>query len=309
MSRLNIVLLSLIIFLGITLLIFFEGSKAKQVLSSPVLGASKIRTSDNIWFPRDSPKEFKDAPEITAQSAFFMDTNSGQVLYEKNSHAKLPVASLTKIMTVIIGLEVSDGDFKKIFTISDQAANMEPDHMLLKAKEKLTLEELLDGIFLVSANDAAEAIAEGTTGSRAEFIDLMNAKAKQIGMNDSLFINPTGLEEDNLKQYSSSFDVALMSRYAINTFPHLIDISSQYHIYLPETSNHQDYDMYSGINLLTTYPGVVGFKTGFTPEAGLTLVTIARENGKEVLGVLLGATNRRDDARVLLDFSFKELGI
>ncbi|MBI3485417.1 D-alanyl-D-alanine carboxypeptidase [Candidatus Daviesbacteria bacterium] len=309
MSKLNIVLLSLIIFLGITAFIFFEGNKAKQVLSSPVLGASKIRTSDNLWFPKDSSKQFFGVPEITAESAFFIDTNSGQVLFEKNSHAKLPAASLVKIMTVIVGVEAGGEDFKKVYTISKNAADMEPDHMLLKTGEKLTLEELLDGIFLVSANDGAEAIAEETTGSRDEFIDLMNAKAKQLGMNDTKFINPTGLEEDNKLQYSSSFDVALMSRYAIKTFPHLVDLSSQYHVYLPETPTHQDYDMYSGINLLTTYPGVVGFKTGFTPEAGLTLVTLARKNGKEVLGVILGATDRRDDARSLLDYSFKKLGI
>jgi D-alanyl-D-alanine carboxypeptidase len=168
--------------------------------------------------------------------------------------------------------------------------------MYLLAGEKHTLRNLLDGIFLVSANDAAEAISEGTTGRREEFIGLMNSKAAQLGMGDTVFVNPTGLEEEPEKckgrapcQYSTALDVALMSRYLIKTWPEIINISSQPHVFIEKTTDHQDYDMYSGINLLTTYPGVLGLKTGYTPEAGLTLVTLARQNGKEVLGVLLGA--------------------
>lgn len=284
-------------------------------LVSPVLGISKINLADNIWLPKvDKVLAFDRAPDITATSAFFVDTNTGQVLYQKNPQQKLPIASLTKIMTVIVVLE--NKKFSDNFDISQSAAAADPDKMQLIAGEKLTLEELLDGVFTVSANDAAEAIAEDTTGSRDEFIDLMNSEAKQIGMKNTLFINPTGLKEDlpdgqsgEKQQYSTAFDVALMARYAIKHWPHLVDISSQPHIYLPQTSTHQDYDLYSGINLLTTYPGVVGFKTGFTPDAGLTLVTLARKGGHEVLGVLLGAEDRRDDARSLLDYSFKELGV
>jgi D-alanyl-D-alanine carboxypeptidase len=138
---------------------------------------------------------------------------------------------------------------------------------------------------------------------------MMNSKAATLGMVDTQFINPSGLEEDGRDQHSSAYDVALMSRYAISHWPHLVDISSQQHIYLPESPTHQDYDLYSGINLLSTYPGVVGFKTGFTPEAGLTLVTLARRGGFEVLGVLLGSDDRRAEARKLLDYSFKQLGV
>ncbi|KKQ79679.1 MAG: Serine-type D-Ala-D-Ala carboxypeptidase [Candidatus Daviesbacteria bacterium GW2011_GWA1_38_7] len=144
---------------------------------------------------------------------------------------------------------------------------------------------------------------------REDFIKRMNIKAAQLDMKNTNFINPTGLEEDNAVQLSSAFDVALMSRYAIKKWPKLIEITSNPQIYIPKTDRHQDYDLNSGINLLTTYPGVVGFKTGFTPSAGLTLVTVARRGGKEVLGVLLGSTDRRDDARAMLDYSFKKLGV
>lgn len=296
----------------------FEASAISPLpdLVSPVGNLARLAMADNLWFPKDEigkeavarggPEVLgEEAVNVTATAAYFVDTKTGQVLYQKNPHQHLPIASLTKIMTVIVALEHKN--FSDNFKISQRAADTQPDKMLLIGGETLTLEELLDGVFSVSANDAAEAISEDTTGDRDRFIKEMNQKAKQLGMNDTLLINPTGLEEDGVDQYSSAYDVALMSRYAISHWPHLVDISSQPHIYLPITATHQDYDLYSGINLLTTYPGVVGFKTGYTPEAGLTLVTLAIKDGHEVLGVLLGATDRRDDAKALLDYSFQKL--
>lgn len=308
----------------LVLLILFGVSNFKQSnpqLASPILGISKLRIGDNLWFPQEKKGGFSELPVITATAYFFVDTQTGEVLFEKNAHQRLPPASLTKIMTAIITLE--NKDFASEIEIHKRAAQMEPDKMLLIEGEKLTVKELLEGIFLVSANDAAEALAEKVTGARDEFINLMNSKARQLGMVNSHFVNPTGLEEDpstdsasspqassgQVQQYSTAYDIALMSRYAINRWPKLLEITSNPHIFIPATDKHQDYDLYSGINLITTYPGVVGFKTGFTPEAGLTLVTVARRGGREILGVFLGATNRRDDARTLLDYSFDKLGV
>ena len=135
----------------------------------------------------------------------------------------------------------------------------------------------------------------------------MNDKAKQLGMKNTYFANPTGLDEDNNNSYSTVYDLTVLTRYLIRRYPDVVKISSQEHVVLPQTEDHQDYDMYSGINLLTTYPGVVGFKTGFTPEAGMTLITLARRDGREVIGVLLGSESRRDEARELLDYSFSQL--
>lgn len=286
----------------------FLKSPMSSELASPLKGVSKLSLSNNLWFPKvGTVLGAENPPEVSAKSAFFVDTHTGEVLYEKDSHERLPIASLTKIMTVIVTMQ--NKKLSDTFTISQKAADTEPDKMELIAGEKLTTEELLDGVFTVSANDAAETFAEGVTGNRDEFISLMNKQSSSLGMKDTLFINPTGLEEDGKDQYSSAYDVALMSRFAIKNWPQLIDISSQPHIYLPVTSTHQDYDLYSGINLLTTYPGVVGFKTGYTPDAGYTLVTVARKGGREVLGVLLGSYDRRDEARELLDYSFKSLGV
>lgn len=261
----------------------------------------------NQWFPKAVLGIQSRDLQISAKSAFFIDSKSGQVLFAKEPNLKLPIASLAKIMTVLITLEHKN--INDQFLVSQHAADMEPDKMLLISGEKLTLEELLDGIFLISANDAAEVLAEGSVGSRDEFIKLMNTKAIQLGMKDTYFANPTGLDEDEKNSYSTTYDLAILTRYLIRRYPLTTEISQKEHIFLPQTDNHQDYDMYSGINLLTTYPGVIGFKTGYTAEAGLTLVTLARKNGHEVIGVLLGSESRRDEARELLDYSFKKLGV
>ncbi|TSC66733.1 MAG: D-alanyl-D-alanine carboxypeptidase [Microgenomates group bacterium Gr01-1014_80] len=298
---------------GLFLLILFQFHQVDQTLTSPLGGERKI-PSLNQWFPQNVLGAVANAPEITAKSALFIDTKTGQVLYSKQEHEKLPIASLAKVMTVLVAIEHRGLDEKLL--VSTRASEMEPDEMILLPGEKLTLKELLYGIFLLSANDAAEVLAETSTGDRDEFIKLMNSKAELLGMKNTKFVNPTGLDEDSGNSYSSAYDLAVLARYVIKHYPFLVDISGTEHIILPATLEHQDYDMYSGINLLTTYPGVVGFKTGYTPGAGLTLITLARNNGSprsaggaghEVLGVLLGTENRRDEAKELLDYSFEQL--
>ncbi len=293
----------LVIFFSFVLINMISGKNPKELIS-PILNNEKV-LGINQWLPQQVLGSQENAPQVSAQAGFFIDTKSGQVLYAKNIHQRLPIASLVKVMTVLIALEHKNMDDQ--FTVSQHAADMEPDKMLLIAGEKLTLKELLDGIFLVSANDAAEVLAENSTGNRNEFIKLMNEKAKQLGMINTFYANPTGLDEDSNNSFSSAYDLALLTRYLIRHFPEVVDIPKQEHIYLPQTEEHQDYDMYTGINLISTYPGVVGFKTGYTPEAGLTLITLARKDGHEVIGVLLGSGDRRDEARELLDYSFNKL--
>lgn len=303
----------LIIILGLTIAFSLFTLKPinKLKLISPKVDGQKI-LGVNQWFPKGEQVLESDKPVISAEGAIFIDTNTGRILYSKNENKRLPMASLVKIMTVLIALE--NKSMEDVYIISQKAADMEPDKMLLIAGERLTLKELLYGVFLVSANDAAEAIAEGTVGpdligvgSREEFIGLMNDQAKFLGMKDTYYANPTGLDEDEKNSYSSAYDLAILTRFLIRKYPEVVDISSSDHIFLPKTSTHQDYDMYSGINLLTTYPGVLGFKTGYTPEAGLTLITLARKAGHEVIGVLLGSGDRRDEARELLDYSFSKI--
>src|SRR3989344_5830131 len=282
-----VTLFSVILALG--LLFFLNNYKGYDELISPMLKQEKV-LGINQWFPKN-----------------ILDSKDGTILYSKNINEKLPIASLAKVMTVLISLE-----HKKMeddFTISKRATEMEPDEMILLPEETLTLKELLYGIFLVSANDAAEVLAESVTGNRDEFIKLMNKKAKQLGMENSYFANPTGLDEDDNNSFSSAYDLAILARFLIHHYPEVVEISKTPYIFIPETESHQSYEMWSGINLLTTYPGVVGFKTGYTPDAGLTLITLARIDGHEVIGVLLGSEARRDEARELLDYSFKKLRV
>ena len=270
-------------------------------LVSPLLKNEKV-VGVNQWFPSGILGIQADGLNITAEAALFIDSKSGQTLFSKNPTKKLPIASLVKVMTALIALEHKSLDDQLL--VSQRASEMEPDKMLLIAQERLSLKELLYGIFMISANDAAEVLAEGTTGNRDEFIQLMNGKAKQLGMNDSFFINPTGLDEDSNNSYSTVYDLAILTRFIIRHYPEVVEISKTPYIFIPETEEHQSYEMWSGINLLTTYPGVIGFKTGYTPEAGLVLITLARKDGNEVIGVLLGSGDRRDEARELLDYSF-----
>ena len=299
-----VTLFSVILALG--LLFFLNNYKGYDELISPMLKQEKV-LGINQWFPKNILDSQETAPKITAKSAIFLDSKDGTILYSKNINEKLPIASLAKVMTVLISLE-----HKKMeddFTISKRATEMEPDEMILLPEETLTLKELLYGIFLVSANDAAEVLAESVTGNRDEFIKLMNKKAKQLGMENSYFANPTGLDEDDNNSFSNAYDLAILARFLIHHYPEVVEISKTPYIFIPETESHQSYEMWSGINLLTTYPGVVGFKTGYTPDAGLTLITLARIDGHEVIGVLLGSEARRDEARELLDYSFKKLRV
>lgn len=303
----KITILSAVLMILISFLISnITAGKEPSELISPLFKQEKV-LGLNQWFPQIMAGSQDNAPQISAKAGLFIDTKNGQVLYAKNAKERLPIASLVKVMTALIALEHKGMEDK--YLISQKAADMEPDKMLLKTDEKMTLKELLYGIFLISANDAAEVLAEGTTGSREEFVHLMNSKAVQLGMKDSYFTNPTGLDEDGHNSYSTAYDLAILTRYLIRNYPQVVDISKTEHIYLPITENHQDYDMYTGINLISSYAGVVGFKTGFTPEAGLTLITLARNNGHEIIGILLGSDNRRDEARELLDYSFGKLGV
>lgn len=303
--RKNIFILTLVVIFISSAVSFFFDNRPKSLIS-PLVRAQRI-LGVNLWFPGLNWESYPDAPNISAKAALFVETKSGQPLYSKNTKERLPVASLVKVMTALVALEHKELDDK--YAVSERAAEAEPDKMLLIAGEQLSLKELLYGIFLISANDAAEVLAEGTTGDRDQFTKLMNDKAGQLRLTDSYFANPTGLDEDGNNSYSSAYDLAILSRYLIRNYPEVVEISKTPYIFIPQTKEHQSYEMWTGINLLTTYEGVVGFKTGYTPEAGYTIVTLARKNGQEILGVLLGSGYRRDETRILLDYSFKKLGL
>lgn len=245
------------------------------------------------------------APVISARSAFVYDLTSEKVLFSKNESTRLPMASLTKIMTAIIALEHKKAN--DTYNVEGRDLVGE-DSMGLVAGETLSLEELLYGLILHSGNDAAEVLADNFPEGRSAFIDNMNLKAQALGLTNTHFTNPTGLEGDG-QQYTTAKDLVVITRYALTNFPLFDQVAATFDYYIPPTATHQAYSLENETNLLSSYPGVKGVKTGYTPEAGLCLVTYLDYGGHQIIAVLLGSDDRRGEMKGLLDYSLKSLGI
>jgi len=282
-----------------------SGSKSPTVLGSE---AKPFFYSNNIWLPDDKeilPSRYQ-KPEISAKAALVVDLSTDKILYAKNDHERLSVASTLKIMTATVALERKNPN--DIFTVSEKAAKTGEDFMGISAGEKYTLEELLYGLLLPSGNDAAVAIAENIAGTESEFVRLMNDKAKLLGAKDTNFVNATGLQGDS-EHYSTAYDMAIIARYAWVNFPLFRQIVGTFSYEIPYSKDHKYLYFENQTNLLRTYPGVKGIKPGFTPEAGLCLVTLAENGGHQILGVILGSNDRRGEMQMLLDYSFSTLGV
>ncbi len=246
----------------------------------------------------------KNIPNLSAKSALVYDLTDSELIYEKSSRKRLPMASLTKIMTAMIAIDHRRSDDR--YTIYPE--NLVGENTIgLSEGESMNLQELLYGVFMYSANEAAEALATNTLG-REEFVEAMNNKVKALGLGDTNFTNPTGLEGDG-EQYTTAYDLLVLARFAVSNYPEIIKASSTAKIFLPETSDHYAYDMYNQLNLVTSYPGVKGLKDGYTPEAGFCLVTYLEYGGHKIIGIILGSENRRQEMKDLLDYSLKVQGI
>lgn len=233
------------------------------------------------------------------------DLTTNKVIYQKNTKEKLPMASLTKIMTSVIALENQKKDNKYKVTKKDLVGE---DSMGLSQGEILSLKELLYGLILNSGNDAAETLANNFPGGRSKFITAMNDKAKALGLTDTNFTNPTGLSGSG-KQYTTSYDLLVITRYAVINFPLFNKVISTFNYNIPQTKTHKAFYLENETNLLTSYPGVKGVKTGYTPEAGLCLVTYLDYGGHKIIGILLGSDNRRREMKGLLNYSLHSLGV
>ena len=249
---------------------------------------------------------YNEAPAYAA-----VDLDTGEVLVEKNASKSLPIASLTKIMSAVIALDLAQPD--DTFTVSSNAQSQIPTKLGLKTGQKLTLYELLHATLLTSANDAAEVIREGIDNQYGEnvFIDAMNEKAKFIGLKNTKFSNPQGFDSPN--NYSSVDDVAVLSAYALTNYPLIKEIVKKDYQYFPENSYHGQIDLYNWNGLVGVYPNVFGVKIGNTDDAGVTISVASERQGKEIAVVILGAPDikKRDLwAAELFDVAFeKTLGL
>lgn len=224
---------------------------------------------------------------VSANNAVLIEQSSGRILFSKKAHEKRSIASITKIMTAIIAIE--QGDLDDTVTTSREAVWTEGSSIYLEEGEKILLEDLLYGLMLRSGNDAAVAISEHIAGSVEGFAYLMNEKARWIGMTNTHFDNPHGLESAN--HYSTAYDMALLLRYAMNneTFNKISNANS----YL---SSNRTYKWHNKNKLLTSYyEYCTGGKTGFTKKAGRTLATTAHKKGMDLIAVTLNAPDDWQD--------------
>lgn len=242
-------------------------------------------------------------PETISKAALIVNIGDGEVLYNKNSQEKLPIASLTKIMTAVVVMEHMS--LSDLTTISSKAAATGENSMGLTAGETYTIEELLYGLILNSGNDSAVALAEATAGDVETFVKWMNIKSKELGLKNSYFADPSGLNDST---YSTAQDLARLTRYALK-FKELRKIAQTVEYNISASDEHKYVPLYNQTNLLTTYPGVKGFKTGYTQEAGLCLVTYAENDGVELVGVVLNSVDHKGDMVLMLDHAFNRYGI
>ena len=233
------------------------------------------------------------AVSTSAASAILVDVDSGRVLYEQNADAKMLIASTTKIMTALVAIR--EGEPSDTVTVSREAAYTEGSSMYLEVGEKLTLETLLYGLLLCSGNDAAVAIAEHVGGSVEAFVAMMNETAKDLGMTQSSFANPNGL--DDALHYSSARDMARLACAAMDD-PTLVRIASTRSVTIGgrTMTNHN--------KLLSMMDGCIGLKTGYTRAAGRTLVSCAERRGQRLVAVTLQDGNDWVDHQTLLEYGF-----
>lgn len=244
---------------------------------------------------------------IDANALLALDLDTGEVLYEKNLEDNLPIASLTKIMTAVVALDLAKSD--ELFSVSDYASRQIPTRIGVVPEEKLKLKELLDAILLTSANDAASVIQEGIDKKygASVFIKAMNEKAKFLGLTNTSFANPQGF--DDRENYSTVKDLGVLTHYALKNYPEIAESVKKDYEFLPADTNHKQFDLYNWNGLIGVYPDTIGMKIGNTGSAGKTTMVVSNREGKKILAVVLGAPDiiSRDKwAAELLDYGYQQ---
>jgi len=241
--------------------------------------------------------------EIPAKSAVLMDASSGRVLFENNADEQMPPASITKIMTLLLTFEAMENGtlkYSDIITCSEHASSMGGSQIWLEPGEEMTAEDLIKATAINSANDASMALAEHIGGSEENFVAMMNEKAKSLGMQNTNFVNPTGLDAEN--HYSSARDIAIMSKELLRHE----DIKKFSTVWM-DTLRNGETGLTNTNKLVRFYKGCTGLKTGTTDGAGSCLSASAERNGMSLIAVSMGSATSNDrftSCRTLLDYGF-----
>ncbi|MBQ3000448.1 MAG: D-alanyl-D-alanine carboxypeptidase [Oscillospiraceae bacterium] len=251
--------------------------------------------------------------QVKAKSALLMDVETGTVLYEQNAHEALHPASVTKVMTMLLIMEAIDSGrigWNDMVTASEAAAAKGGSQIYLKVGEQMSVSDMLKSIAVSSANDCACAMAEHLYGSESAFVDKMNARAAELGMKDTHFVNCTGLDDaaeaDSHK--TSAYDIALMSRELMKNHP---DIKKFTTIWM-DTVRDGAFGLSNTNKMVRFYNGCTGLKTGFTAKAGYCLSATAERDGMELIAVVMGAESSQDrfaGCKQLLDYGFSNYAL
>ncbi len=246
-----------------------------------------------------------------AKSAIIVEASTGTILYEKNSNEKLSPASMTKMMGMLLVVEnVEKGNLKwdEMVTVSENASSMGGSQILLETGEKMTISDLFKGVAVASGNDAIVALGERVAGTEEAFVKMMNDRAKELGLKNTNFKNPHGLEEAN--HYSSAYD---MSKIALELVKHpkVLEFSGIYEDYLRKGTK-REFWLVNTNKLVRFYQGVDGLKTGYTKEAGYCLTATASKSNMRVITVVMGepeSTTRNKETTDMLNYSFNMYSI
>ena len=246
--------------------------------------------------------------QVPGKSALLMDMATGTVLYEQNSHERLAPASVTKVMTMLLIMEAIDSGkikWEDMVTTSESAAAKGGSQIYLKVGETMTVSDMVKSIAVSSANDCACAMAEHIAGSEAAFVEMMNKRANELGMNDTNFVNCTGLDDaENAKEHlTSAYDIAIMSRELMKNHP---DIQKFTTIWM-DTVRGGEFGLSNTNKLVRFYRGATGLKTGFTSGAGYCLSATAERDGLGLIAVVMGAETSQERfaaCKSMLDYGF-----
>ncbi|HEU0168201.1 MAG TPA: serine hydrolase, partial [Chloroflexota bacterium] len=252
----------------------------------------------NAWLDAHPPTA---APAITAQGAIVVARDTQQIMYAKDIDDRRPPASIMKLMTAMVALDQAPPS--KTITVTQQAAAMEPNRMGLDANEQLTVEEDMYGMLLDSGNDAAEALADALGGHQA-FLQKMNAKAADLGLTNTHFVDVAGLDDDN---YTSPYDMAVLADAAYTGYPTIRQIVGTKQETIVGTATHKWFQPTNLNDLLWDYPGTYGMKVGYTDAAQYTIVLAGQKDGHNVEIVLLGSQHHFTEGRALFDWAYAHL--
>jgi D-alanyl-D-alanine carboxypeptidase len=271
------------------------------VLLMPVAAESRLPATGNTVELYELARPAPPPPAIKARSAILVDVDSATTLFQLDPHGRHAPASLTKVVTALVALDHVRLDQMVAVPPSINQLPWDSTRMGLRTGETLTVRELLYGLFLNSGNDAAITLSDAAM-PRATFVALMNARAAALGMADTHFVNPIGLDDPG--QYSSAADLGKAATELVRRFPEVAAMAATPSLTLPATPTHHAYRLYNLNELIRYYPGATGLKTGWTGRAGGCLIATATRDGRHLMVVLLASPRNFDEAAALLDYGF-----